>query len=302
MKVGIIGGAGTLGSSIGFYLATQNLVEEIVLLDVKENILRAHIMDLEQAIAALNATVISGGNWAALQGCHIVIMAASVPERNTQSRAEYLEDNLKIVRGVAAQLAHHCPAAIIINATNPIDVFNYLLYRLSGLPARQFIGFSRNDSLRFRWSIGRVLAVPVTDIQAMVIGEHGEAQVPLFSRITVKGKAVELSASQRVEVDRLIKTWFNGYVSLNSGRSSGWTSAVTMGQIIERIITGSEELLACSAILDGPYGLADVSLGVPIVLGAEGIAQVVELPLSGEEMSGLQAAARKTKELIHKVS
>ena len=302
MKVGIIGGAGTLGSSIGFYLATKNLVEEIVLLDVQENILKAHVMDMAQAIAALNSTGINAGGWEALQGCQIVVMAASVPERNATSRLEYLGDNLNIVRNVAEQLAHYCPEAIIINATNPVDVFNYILYALTAMPARQFVGFSRNDSLRLRWAVGRVLAVPVTDVQAMVIGEHGEAQVPLFSRLTIKGEAVELNPSQRAAVDKLIKTWFTTYVSLKSGRSSGWTSAVTIAEIIEMLVTGSEEMLACSAILEGQYGLRGVSLGVPVVLGPQGIAQIVELPLNQEELSGLQAAADKTKGLLDSVA
>jgi malate dehydrogenase len=164
--------------------------------------------------------------------------------------------------------------------------------------ARQFIGFSRNDSLRFRWAIGKVLDTPVTDVEAMVIGEHGEAQVPLFSRVTIKGEAVELNPAQKAEVDKLIRTWFTTYVSLNSGRSSGWTSAVTIGQIIAVIGSGSEEVLACSAILDGQYGLSGVSIGVPVVLGRNGIAQIVELPLSQEETTGLQAAAKKIITLI----
>jgi malate/lactate dehydrogenase len=169
------------------------------------------------------------------------------------------------------------------------------------MPARQFIGFSRHDSLRFRWAVGQVLAVPATDDQALVIGEHGERQVPLYSRITVKGKAVELNPAQQAEVYKLIKTWFATYVSLNSGRSSGWTSAVTVGQIIEILVTGSEAVLACSAILEGQYGLAEVSIGVPVVLGPQGITQVVELPLSQEELIGLQAAAKKIRELINSV-
>lgn len=197
MNVGIIGGAGTLGSSIGFYLATKNIIKEIVLLDIKENILRAHVMDMEQAISALNSTIISAGDWDTLRDCRIVVMAASVPERNARSRLEYLADNLNILRNVASQLARYCPQAIVINATNPVDVFNTMLHAFTGMPARQFVGFSRNDSLRLRWAIGRVLAVPVTEVQAMVIGEHGKAQVPLFSRITVQGEAIELNVVKR---------------------------------------------------------------------------------------------------------
>jgi malate/lactate dehydrogenase len=302
MKVGIIGGAGTLGSSIAFYLATKNLVDEIVLIDVKEQILQAHVMDMEQAVSALNSTIISRGDWDAMQRCQIIIMAAGAPERNAGSRLAYLDDNLNIIRSVAGQLARYCPEAIVVNATNPVDVCNYILYTLTGMPAHRFIGFSCNDSLRLQWAIGRVLAVPAADVQAMVIGEHGEAQVPLFSRITVRGDPVKLDETQQADVDNQIKTWFTRYVSLNSGRSTGWTSAVTMGQQIKLIVNGGEDVIACSAVLDGPYGLTGLSLGVPVVLGPDGIAQVVELPLSPDERAGLHAAAKKTVALINSVS
>ena len=299
MKIGIIGGAGTIGSSIAFYLAVKNVASEIVLIDIKENIVKAHVMDMEQAISELNPTVITAGGFEALAGCDLVIVAASiVAEGSVQLR---LESNLKLVQIFAAHIARYCPGAAVLTGTNPIDSFNYILYRLTGMPASRFVGYSRNDSLRLRWATGKLLKVPATDVQALVIGEHGPAMVPLFSTVTVKGKHVELSASQQAEIATYLKTWFATYEGLNSGRTAAWTSAVGVGRIVESMVGGSGELNACSAILDGQYGFSGISLGVPVILGRSGIEQIVELDLAPGERAGLAAAAQKTTDLLNSV-
>lgn len=180
MKLGIIGGAGLLGSTTAFAVAQRNLVDEIVLIDIKENLAKTHVMDMEQAISEHNQTSITYGSWDALTGCDIVIMTASMPERKVSSRIEFLADNLKIVQTVAGYIAQYCLGAVFINATNPVDPFGYIFHNLSGMSRQQIVGFSRNDTLRLRWAIAKVLHVPTTDVQAMVIGEHGEAQVPVI--------------------------------------------------------------------------------------------------------------------------
>ena len=244
MKVGIIGGAGLLGSTIAFAVAQRSLVNELVLIDIKENVAKAHVMDMEQAISEHNQTTISFGDWDALSGCDIVIMTASMPERKVLSRIEFLTDNLSIVQAVAAHLARYCPGAEVINATNPVDPFDFILHDLTGMPARQFVGFTRNDSLRLRWAIAKVANVPTTDVEAMVIGEHGEAQVPLYSAVRVRGKKVELNADQKAAVSSLIRNWFANYQALQSGRTSGWTSALGVAHLVEAMVNHTGEVLA----------------------------------------------------------
>ena len=302
MKVGVIGGGGTLGSSAAFYLATQGIVSRIVLVDVKENVLKSHAMDLEQAISELNDTKIQAGSWEELQGCQIVLVTASLPERQVSSRLEYLDGNLKIIREIAGYLSRFCPQAVVITATNPIDVFNYALCKLTGMQACRFIGFSRNDSLRLRWAVGQVLNVNVPEVEAVVLGEHGESQVPLLERITVRGQAVSLTGQQKQQVVNLIKTWFVTYQGLNSGRTTGWTSAIGMVEIIKAIVTASPLVIPCSAILQGEYGVSGVSLGVPVRLGPTGVREIIQLDLDRQEQQSFQAAARKVKDLLAGIS
>jgi len=302
MRIGIIGGGGLLGSTIAFTVAQRNLVKEIVLIDIKEHMAKSHVMDMGQAISEHNQTAITNGGWNALAGCDIVIMTASMPERKVNSRIEFLTDNLKIIKDVVAQIIRYCPGAAVINATNPVDPFNYIMYELTGMPAKQFVGFSRNDTLRMRWAIAKVLNVPTLDVEGMVIGEHGEAQVPLYSTVKVKGQKVELSLDQKVEANMLIKTWFINYQELQSGRTSGWTSALGVAHLVEAMVKSTGEVLPCSAVLAGEYGILGVSVGVPVVLGPKGIERIVEIPLITEERQGLKTAAEKMRDVLSSVS
>jgi malate dehydrogenase len=136
----------------------------------------------------------------------------------------------------------------------------------------------------------------------MVIGEHGQGMVPLFSRVSVKGERVELSSGQRADILNYLKKWFANMEALNAGRTAAWTSAVGVCHLVEAMVKGTGEVLACSAVLQGQYGISGVSLGVPAVLGPTGIERIVELPLSDEETTGLRVAAEKISATLKKLS
>lgn len=292
MKVGIIGGAGGVGSAIAFYLATRNVVDEIAVIDVKENLAKAHSMDLGQAICDLSPAVVTSGDLAALDGCHIAVLAASAAQHNL------LASNLKILEAAAGPLVRYCPDAVVIMASNPIDVLNYKLCEMTGLPARQFVGFSRNDTVRFRIAIADQLKVPVPQVQAFVIGEHGPAMVPLFSSVVVGGRPVELSPPQRAEVGQYLKNYLARYEALQVNRTACWTTAVGVTHMIECIVHDTGEVQPASAILKGEYGLSRISLGAPVVLGREGVQETRVLPLAADEAAALQAAAAKIRSVL----
>lgn len=309
-----------MGSSAAFRLATLDIASEIVLIDARPNLAMSHVMDLEQAMAEISGSRIVGGDWADVAGCDIVVLSAGLPERNVASRDEYLAGNLDIVRKAAEHLAA-CPEAVVVVATNPVDVFTYVLARLAGGAPSRFVGYSYNDTLRFRWALARTLDVPMADVDALVLGEHGDMQVPLFDLVSVKGVPVGLTEQQRREVEAATRTWFSTYQSLSAGRTSGWTSAMGIGRLVAALAaaaagdlapaggagsatapTAAGGLLPCSAILQGEYGLSDVSLGVPVVLGPGGIRRIVEAPLTPLESSQLHAAGEKVRGLINRAS
>lgn len=297
MKIGIIGGAGALGSTTAFRVALLGIVEEIVLIDIKENLVKSHEMDMGQAISEYNQTKISAGIWSDLQGCDVVVFCASMPEVQCQSRVAYLEANLKIVNSVCKHVKELCPDTIIINATNPVDVINLAIQQVTGIKPNKIIGFSRNDTLRLRWAIAKVIGKNTQDISAICLGEHGEKQVPIFSRVFINGEPYEMTDEQKEKVVYETSNWFINYQALNSGRTSGWTSALGLAKLIQCIATDSDEIVPCSVILNGEYGINDVSLGVPVQLGKSGIEKIIELPLIVNEIRGLSEAANKIKAL-----
>ncbi len=297
-RICVIGGGGTVGSAAAFRLAALGVAEEVALLDARANMAQSHAMDLEQAASVMSGTGVRAGSWEDLAGAEIVIFAAGLPERNVTSRDEYLAGNLSIVREAAGHVATLCPAAVVIVATNPVDVFTAAFAKLTGMDDRRFLGYSLNDTLRLRWAVARVLGVSARDVEALVLGEHGEMQVPLYDRISVRGRPVFLTAEQERDADASIRTWFATYQGLNSGRTSGWTSAVGLATVVGAIAKGGSEILPASAVLHGEYGVTGVSLGVPVRLGPRGVEEVVELPLTPAQSSAFQAAAGKVGGLL----
>lgn len=296
MRMGIIGGGGGVGSAIAFHLATLGWAQEVALVDLKPNVATAHAMDAQQAVSALTATKLEGGDWSALSGCEIVVMAAGAPQHNS------LQDNLAILDTAGKHIVSYCPQAIVIVVTNPVDILTYVLRDLTGLPAKQFIGCSLNDSARLRTAIAQLLHVPAADVRAMVIGEHGQGMVPLFSQVQVSNAKVRLTAEQQSSILSYLKNWFSMYNGLKANRTAAWTTAVSVGELVRLIVMKSQEPSACSAILDGQYGIAGVSVGVPVVLGASGIERIVELPLTQQERESLQVAAVKLAAVLKGLS
>ena len=294
-KLGIIGGGGLLGATTAFYAASSGLVDEIVLTDVRENMALTHAMDIEQAICETSKTSLAVGGVEEMKSCDIILNAAGIPEKKTASRSDYLDGNIVIIRALAEKIKSWGTAPVIINATNPVDVLNYELFRLTGLPAEKFIGFSKNDTTRFIWAASKETGIPASRLKALVIGEHGEAQVPLFSTLSYKdsGLPVDMSDDMRGSILSRVKAWFWDYQKLDAGRSSGWTSAINLCRIIKIILTDSDEICPCSVISNGEYGLRDLSIGLPVRLGRNGIREIVELELDDNEKTLLKSAAEK---------
>ena len=299
MKLGVIGGAGLIGATTAFYAAAERVVDELVLYDLRENLAISHAMDIDIAVSEFHDIKSRSGDFDDLADCDCIFNTAGVPERKVASRAEYLEGNIGIYRDIGKRIKAWDKTPVIISASNPIDVLNYVLFEEIGCPPEKIIGFSRNDALRFIWSIARECNLGTSEVSALVIGEHGDGQVPLFS--TVKNakteEPIKLSDKQRANVLSRIGTWFTEYQKLDCGRSSGWTSGVSMTQILRMIRDGSETVVSCSVIPNGEYGLSGLSIGLPVQLNPGGVKKIIELELEDSETAGLSAAAEKIRNM-----
>ena len=290
VKLGIIGAAGTLGSCAAFAIATQGLVDELVLMDLNTKLLKSHQMDLETAVTPIKKMTVRTGSAEDLGGCQVVVQTAGAPWRQISARAELLEDNLPIIRETAELLKRYCPDAVVITATNPVDPLNYALYRTTGMDRKQLIGYTLNDSIRLRMLTAGALGVDSIEVEGTVIGEHGEHQVLLFSSVRVKGEPVLLSEDAKAQIRAEIPKILHAYESLGTGRTSGWTSAVGLADMVRAIVEDSGQIFPCSVILAGEYGQEEISISVPVRLGRGGVKEIPIIDMSAAEKADFEEA------------
>ena len=285
MKVTIIGGAGTLGSCAAFNIAVHKLADEILLVDPWENMLKAHWMDLTTAAAGQDISVYRG-SFEDMTGSDVIVLTSGAPSGVTSSRSELITGNLPIIKDNAEKIREFCPEAIVITETNPVDSLNYAAYLVNqNADRRKFIGYTLNDSIRFRMWAAEALRVKPSRVQGYVIGEHGHSQVMLFSSLRLDGKAVHLDEASKKRIRSLPPQTLHDYETLQPKRTAGWTSAVGTAAIINAIKNNTKEIFPCSAVLDGEYGVHDLSMTVPAVIGREGILDIKILELADDEQT-----------------
>jgi malate dehydrogenase len=301
MKVTIVGGAGTVGSCAAYRIAREEAVTEIVLVDSRHNVCQAHAQDIEQAMACRTGIRVRPGEITDTADSDIIIMAVGVWGRPTvASRSLQLETDMKLLLGLMPPLVAHSPSAFWIIVTAPVDVLAYWVHRTFSIPRDRVIGFNQNDTIRLRWAVAGVLSVPATAVEAFVLGEHGETQVPIFSRVKIRGEWVTLDEGEKKEVLRRIGAYLTEWNRLQSGRTAGWTTAEALGDMVHSYAAEDGAVFACSSVLEGEYGLKDVSLGVPVRLGRPGVREIIEFELDSRENDGLMASADRIREQISK--
>jgi malate dehydrogenase len=293
MKIAIIGGGGTLGSCTAYTLALKGLADEIVLLDVNRHLALAHFMDITTAIVGLQNTKLRVGHDEDLNRSDIAIVVAGVPHSSVPSHAEMLRANLSLLRGTIRKIEAYCPEAIVITATNPVDSVNLGLSLMSTKLSRtKILGYDLNDSLRFQQAVTIELGMESTEVEALAMGEHVETLTLIFSSVRVNKQPVTLSAEAKERIKTGVPKMLKSYTELGINRTAGWTSASGISQMVESIAADSRKVVPCSAVLEGEYGYQGISMGVPVVLGKEGISRIIELDLSQEEQKDLGHSAR----------
>ena len=295
MKISIIGAAGTVGSCITYTLVSNRLAEDILVIDSFEEALNGHWIDMN-TVAASRGINIRKGKFQDLNGTDIAIVAVGAPVNAKGSRLELLASSLPIIKSVAENLNRYCPRAITIMETNPVDPLNYAMFLLSPeRDRRKYIGYSLNDTLRFRMWSAEALGIDATRVSGTVIGEHGNNQVMLFSTLRVDGKPVKLDTATenkiRARSPEIIKTFEN----LVPKRTPGWTSAYGTAIVVKAIREDAKLEVPCNAVLKGEYGISGMSTTVPVILGKEGIESIKVLQLAPEESKELTLCARTLK-------
>jgi malate dehydrogenase len=300
-KISIIG-AGFVGATAAHWAAEKEL-GDVVLVDILEGIPQGKALDLFEAspIEGFDARVIGTNAYEETKDSDVVIITSGIPRKPGMSREDLLETNKKVIESVVTQVVERSPKAILIMVTNPLDTMTYLAFKRSGFPKQRVIGMAGIlDSARFKAFIAMELNVSVEDIQALLLGGHGDEMVPLPRYTTISG--IPLSQLLPKEtIDRLVERTRKGggeIVNLLKAGSAFYAPSAAVVQIAEAILKDKKRILPCCVYLDGEYGLKDICFGVPVKLGIGGVESIIELQLTEEEKRLVSKSAESVKKSI----
>jgi malate dehydrogenase len=300
-KIAVIG-AGNVGAAVAQYLAEANLAD-VVLVDIIEGMPQGKALDLTQAgpIRGYNCRVTGTNDYAQIEGADIVVMTAGLARKPGMSREDLLNMNAEIVGSASEQVKKFAPDCFYLMVSNPLDIMTYHAFKKTGFPKNRVFGQAGVlDSIRFRAFIAMELGVAMSDTQAMVLGGHGDTMVPLPRYTTVAGIPIgELIPPDRIKAisDRTRDGGAEIVKLLKSG-SAYYAPAGATVDMVRAVLLDEKKVLPASAYLDGQYGIKDIYIGVPVVLGKNGVEKVLELKLGAEELAMLQKSAGTYKEFL----
>ena len=303
-KVSIIG-AGNVGSSVALYLA-EHKIADVFLLDVVKGLPEGKALDAEEAAPIRRYDVELRGSidFSNLVDSEIVVITAGIARQPGMSRDDLLNTNAKIIKSVSEKVAEFAPNSIIIMVTNPLDVMTYLALKTTGFALKKVIGMAGIlDSIRFRYFVSQKLGVSVIDTTAMVLGGHGDSMVPLPRYSTVAGIPITELMSKD-DIDKLIERTRKGGAEIVSYLKTGsayYAPAASVAKMVECIVRDKRRILPCSTYLRGEYGIDGIFVGVPVMLGKNGVEKIVELELIPEELEALHTSASAVKAVIEKL-
>lgn len=299
-KITVVG-AGNVGGTTAQRLAEKNLYD-VVLVDIAEGVAQGKALDISQAgpVCGYSTQVVGTSDYAHTAGSSIAVITSGIPRKPGMSRDELLTTNAKIVKSVVTELVTHSPNIILILVTNPLDAMVHVARTVTSLPKSRIIGMAGVlDSARMRTFIAAELNVPSTDVQAMVLGGHGDTMVPLPRYTTVRGKPVsELMSKEKL--DAIVKRTRDGgaeIVGLLKTGSAFYAPSASAVAMVDSIHKDDKQVFPCAVLCEGEYGLHNVVVGVPVKLGRTGAEQIMEYDLTSDERSALETSAKAVREL-----
>jgi malate dehydrogenase len=295
MRVTVVG-SGFVGATAAMRIVQKGLADDVVMIDIVEGLPQGLSLDMRQSspIEGFEPNVSGTNDYADTAGSDVVVITAGLPRQPGMSRMDLLEKNSGIVRGVVQSIAEHSPSAILIVVTNPLDEMTYLASDVSGFPKERVMGMAGVlDSARLRWFIAEELGVSPRTVEAMTLGSHGEAMVPLPRQATVGGKPLTELVDEPT-LERLYQRTRDAgaeIVALLKKGSAYYAPSAAIAQMVNAIAGDAKEVLPVCAWTTGQYGISDVYVGVPARLGRSGVEEIVELDLNEDELAALRGAA-----------
>lgn len=308
-KVTVVG-AGNVGATCANVLAAREICSELVLLDIKEGFAEGKILDIFQTATLMDFdTKITGvtNDYAATANSDVVVITSGIPRKPGMTREELIGTNAGIVKAVATEILKYSPKAIILIVSNPMDTMTYLALKATGLPKNQVFGMGGAlDTARFKCYLSKALEVNSNEVEAMVIGGHGDTtMIPMISKATYKGIPVSECASKET-LDKVVADTMVGGATLTKllGTSAWYAPGAAAAYVVESIVKDQKKVVASCVLLEGEYGQSDICIGVPTVIGKNGAEKILNLNLTAEEKALFEksaAAVRTTNDVLKEI-
>jgi malate dehydrogenase len=302
-KVSVVGAAGTVGAAAAYSLALRDVADELVLVDIPDKVDETvgQAADVNHGVAYDSNTTVRQGGYEATAGSDVVVITAGIPRQPGQTRIDLAGDNAPIMTDIYGSLAEHSDEFVSVTTSNPVDLLNRHLYEAGDRNRHAVVGFGgRLDSARFRYVLSERFDSPVRNVEATILGEHGDAQVPVFSKVRVDGRDPVFSDDEKEEI--LGDLQQSAMDVIERKGATQWGPATGVAHMVEAIVRDTGEVLPGSIVLDGEYGYEDTAFGVPVRLGSDGVEEVVKWDLEDYEGDLMDEAAEKLAEQYDKIA
>lgn len=301
----IVVGNGAVGSSYTFALVTQNIAQEIGIIDIDKDKAEGDAIDLSHALAFTSPKKIYATNYSDCHDADIVVITAGAAQKPGETRLDLVNKNLKIFKSIVEEIVASGFDGIFLIATNPVDILTYATWKFSGFPKHKVIGSGTSlDSARFRQSIAELVGVDARNVHGYILGEHGDTEFPVWSHANVAGLQIYEWVKDHPETDEeeLVNLFFNvrdaAYTIIEKKGATFYGIAVALARITKAILNDENAVLPLSVYLNGHYGLEDIFIGAPAIVNRRGIQNVIEIPLTDAEKEKYHYSAEKLKEVM----
>lgn len=303
-KITIVG-AGAVGSQTAFNLAVKDFAD-IVLIDIVEGLPQGKALDILESMPVFdsNSKILGTNNYEDTKNSDIVIMTAGLPRKPGMTRDDLVQINAKILNSVIPEIVKYSPNCILIIVTNPLTVMTQLAYKISSFPKNRVMGMAGVlDSSRFKAFVSKELDVRVEDIDAFVLGDHGDLMVPLISKCKIKDKPITefLDNDDLNKIVERVKNAGGEIISLLKNASTSFAPASALVEMVDCILNDKKKILPCTTFLEGEYGINNLFIGVPVKLGKSGVEEIINIPLSDDEKVQFQKSADHIKDFVKNV-
>jgi malate dehydrogenase len=305
-KIALIG-AGQIGGTLALLIGLKEL-GDVVMFDIVDGVPQGKSLDIAEAapVEGFDAKIAGSNDYGAIAGADVVIVTAGVPRKPGMSRDDLIGINAKVVKTVGAAIKQHCPDAFVITITNPLDVMVWVMREASGLPAERVVGMAGVlDSARFRYFLAEEFGVSVEDVTAFVLGGHGDSMVPLVRYSTVAGiplpDLVKMGWTTDARLQQIVQRTRDGggeIVNLLKTGSAFYAPAAAAIAMAESYLKDKKRVVPCAAYLTGQYGVKDLYVGVPVVIGAAGVERIVEIQMNAAEQAEFDKSVAAVRSLL----